>query len=46
MLLNKIFNKIGIPFSNETMDDHVLTQNKLDNHRTQLCKYMYNRIIY
>lgn len=37
----KIFHRIGNgPFSNQIMDDHVCLQDTLDNHRTQLCKYI------
>lgn len=41
-LIQEIFRRIDMPFSNETMDEHVCTQSILDNHRThcQLCKYI------
>ena len=39
-LMNKIFNHIGIRFDNKAMNNHILTQDILDNHRTQLCKYV------
>ncbi|KAK0156928.1 hypothetical protein PV328_012111, partial [Microctonus aethiopoides] len=39
-LMNKIFHHIGMRFDNKVMNDHILAQNILDNHRTQLCKYV------
>lgn len=30
-LMNKIFNDIGMRFDNKAMDDHILTQDILDN---------------
>jgi len=39
-LINKIFRKIGTSFDNKHMNEHVLSQNVLDNHRTQLCKWI------
>ncbi|KAK0071429.1 hypothetical protein PV325_012969, partial [Microctonus aethiopoides] len=35
-LINKIFNHIGMQFDNKVMNDHILAQDILDNHRTQL----------
>lgn len=37
-LLNNIFRQIGIPFDNDSMQTHIMSQDILDNHRTQLCK--------
>lgn len=50
-LINNIFRKIGISFDNKHMNEHVLSQNTLDNHRTQLCKciiefYLNTRLFY
>lgn len=40
ILINKIFHQIGIKFDNITMNNHIMQQEFLDNHRTQLCKYI------
>lgn len=40
ILLNQIFSHIGISFSSNVMDAHIKTQDVLDNHRVQLCKYV------
>lgn len=46
-LMNQIFSQISILFFNNVMNEHVLSQDLLDNHRTQLCKYvLICRIIY
>lgn len=40
-LVHTIFHRIGNgPFSNQIMDDYVCLQDTLDNHQTQLCKYI------
>jgi DNA transposase THAP9 len=37
IIVNKIFSQLDIPFDNEIMNKHVLSQKIFDNHRTQLC---------
>lgn len=39
-LMTKIFRHVGIAFDNDIMNNHILSQGILDNHRTQLCKYI------
>ncbi|KYM99626.1 hypothetical protein ALC62_09628 [Cyphomyrmex costatus] len=39
-LINTILRRLSSPFSNNTMQDHILTQEIFDNHRTQLCKHI------
>ncbi|KAL1510058.1 hypothetical protein ABEB36_004713 [Hypothenemus hampei] len=38
ILVTEIGNKLGIPFNNIIMDEHVMSQCILDNHRFQLCR--------
>jgi len=38
IIFNNISQKIGILFDNDDMLHHIMSQNILDNHRTQLCK--------
>lgn len=40
IIMNKIFSQIGNPFNNNTMNEHILSQETFDNHRSQLCKYI------
>ncbi|XP_025156714.1 uncharacterized protein LOC112589066 isoform X1 [Harpegnathos saltator] len=38
LLMNIIYRKLSFSFSNDTMQNHILSQDILDNHKTQLCK--------
>jgi hypothetical protein len=35
-LINKVNRQLGILFNNETMNNHVMSQDVIDNHRSQL----------
>lgn len=39
-LTNIILRRLSSPFSNNTMQNHIFTQEIFDNHRTQLCKHI------
>jgi hypothetical protein len=38
ILSNEVFHKLGVPFDNTEMDNHVMSQDILNNHRVLLCK--------
>lgn len=40
ILINNICRKISIIFDNKEMNEHILSQNILENHRSQLCKWI------
>jgi hypothetical protein len=38
ILSNEVFNKLGIPFDTTEMNNHVMSQDILNDHRVLLCK--------
>ncbi|KYN06209.1 THAP domain-containing protein 9 [Cyphomyrmex costatus] len=44
-LINQALRRIGIPFCNNVMDNHILFQDVMDNHRIQLCQYVIDMYI-
>lgn len=44
-LANIIYRRLSTPFSNDIVQNHILSQDVLDNRRAQLCKHIISSYI-